>query len=442
MRATLALTFIILVSFSTSQRLFQSADKNENSNEGFVGLPRERLIINALTAEKYHNEKLNLRRKGGLHDYVTRLSDAEIAAYVHKEQLEHPDLDINAKAAEYGFSAKFELEDLEHMLYRCDRNQLINFALATEQQHRIDTNTTDLLGGLHDYVASLNDDELREIIMKEANEHTEKLGSYHKLEQFSKRVGFVDNFEVEDLNGQLYRKTKAELINLALAAEVVERTHMQSGLLGGLHDYVTSLDKEQLINYIMDRAQKYDEIKSYQKLENFRVAQNLTSDFELLELKHMLYRQNRNDLINMALAAEMEDRKDKEGISGGLYDSAVVRSDEYLMNYILQLAEQHSEMKNIDNLKELAKKYGFVNNFEIEHMENMFYRTDIVTLKKYALASEKLHRNKFGIDVDGGLHDYIDMLDKGQVIDYIIKEVKEHPEIQSLEKIEEYTNFN
>jgi hypothetical protein len=177
-----------LKSQSNNQQKF--LDHNSKKSGQFSGLSREKLQARALAAEKYHRSLTGRSILGGLHDRINSMSDEDLARYISKEQREHPELNLNEKVNEYGLlSEESQLKDLEHMLYRTDRLTLINYALATEAGHRIENKQTGLKGGLHDYVYTLSDDEIRQIIMAEATEH-KSFNSFSKLQNLASSLGF------------------------------------------------------------------------------------------------------------------------------------------------------------------------------------------------------------------------------------------------------------
>ena len=69
-------------------------------------------------------------------------------------------------------------------------------------------------------------------------------------------------------------------------------------------------------------------------------------------------------------------------------------------------------------------------------LHDYIWRLERPVLNNYALAAEQYHREKENIKLYGGLHDYINVLSNEQVIEYILKQVKQHPEIGSSQKLD------
>jgi len=63
-------------------------------------LPRDKLNLWALAAEKYHREVNNEHLLGGLDDYLSSLSDKQVIDYILKEVKEHPELGKSKKLDE------------------------------------------------------------------------------------------------------------------------------------------------------------------------------------------------------------------------------------------------------------------------------------------------------------------------------------------------------
>lgn len=151
-------------------------------------LPREELIGYALASETYSRNKKHLHLLGGLNDYISRLSNQEISDYILKSAKEFPELNnletLKTLVNKYQIDAKNFIQpevnvkspirggDLLSDLPSVPRDVLNNYAIAAEKYHREKLNLT-LLGGLHDFINTLTNQQVIEYITQEVKEHPE-----------------------------------------------------------------------------------------------------------------------------------------------------------------------------------------------------------------------------------------------------------------------------
>jgi len=76
----------------------------------------------------------------------------------------------------------------------------------------------------------------------------------------AEQLGNTKNFEIEELHHNLFRKSREDLEKYAIAAEKYQRASQGQGGLGGIHDYVFRLEKEEIIDFIMKVVHQYPEI--------------------------------------------------------------------------------------------------------------------------------------------------------------------------------------
>jgi len=162
-------------------------------------LDRVTLTAFAFTCEKYNTEKLGGKNiRGGLHDRIRSMSDAEIIDYILNKTKTYPELDSYNKLQElsvsYGFVKQPEnfLEGvdggLHDFIWRESRDVLIRWALTTEKHHNF-TKGIKILGGLEDYVNTMTNEQLVDYILAKAKEHPE-LNNAQALDKFSVEYGF------------------------------------------------------------------------------------------------------------------------------------------------------------------------------------------------------------------------------------------------------------
>ena len=150
---------------------------------------RDKLISITFALEKYHRKVLKEEDlEGGLHDYFWRIPDDELRAYIIREVKEHPEIDDITKIEELAKEFEKKPEDFEisegvkNYLIRANRENIINLALKLERYHRKKTGTEKFLGGLHDYIFYITDDDIRNYIYREIKENKE-INDVNQLEK-------------------------------------------------------------------------------------------------------------------------------------------------------------------------------------------------------------------------------------------------------------------
>jgi hypothetical protein len=150
---------------------------------------RPKLEAVALALEKYHRKDLPEKKIGGMHDYIWRIHDEELRSYIIREAKEHPEVDditiIDEMAKEF---SKKEDEIILHsgihdLLSVLDRDPLNKLAFKMERYHRKQTGTEKYMGGLHDYITYMPNEEIKNYIIREIKCHPE-LNSVEALRAF------------------------------------------------------------------------------------------------------------------------------------------------------------------------------------------------------------------------------------------------------------------
>jgi len=229
---------------------------------------RKTLIKWALALEKYQKKESNLR--GGLHDLIRLMSDADIAEYILTKVKEFPELDSEEKLNEL-IQQKHENTGLIgggiiDYVQAANRTTLINWALALEAYHR-EVNQLHLVGGLHDMIGVMSKKDIKKYIMTEAHDHSE-------ITNIAILNGLVTKFNINFTPHQTLSLALALediprniLINWALTTERYHRTvYDQKLIMGGLHDYVNVLSTDKIIEYIVKEADEHDDLNTLEKL--------------------------------------------------------------------------------------------------------------------------------------------------------------------------------
>jgi len=271
-----------------------------------------------------------------------------------------------------------QIGGLHDYIFGMNRETLMNWALTTEKYHR-NVNNQHQLGGLDDYINRLSNQELINYILKEAEEHPE-IANQDKLNALINEYK-INYFEPPkaNLGGDgglhdfIFKLEKEKLMEWALATEAYHRDVKHQHFMGGLDDYITSLSKEQIIEYIMKEIKEHPEIANQEKLDSLANKYNIKMN--------SVHEEAPKDL--QAQSPQAVDDEDNEGLG------------------------------------------------------DILFRTNRATLNKWALACEKYHRQVKNIHVIGGLNDYVTTLSDEQVMGYIVRLAREHPEIGSPAKLNE-----
>ena len=244
-------------------------------------LPRETLIQWALTAEAHDRKIKNVTLYGGLEDMIQGMKDSQIAEYVLDKTVTYPELNssetLNRLSLAYGISQPEKLKNgkfggLHDYIFRENRNTLIKWALTCEFHDKKEKNLQ-LLGGLHDYIDTMKNQEIADYILRMADSYP-TLNSSEQLENLSNSYGIKfdnqksltfltleDNSEIEGgLNDYIWRESRETLIKWAFASELYDRELKQSKIRGGIHDYIHSFTNEQIIEYVLKQAEEHKEL--------------------------------------------------------------------------------------------------------------------------------------------------------------------------------------
>jgi len=231
------------------------------------------------------------------------------------------------------------------------------------------------MGGLHDYINALKNEEVIAYIIEKTGTYPE-LASVEFLNSLVQKYGITDesahghgpktpssdDFGInlpKTIENILAYTERATLNKYALASEKYDREEKGVRLFGGLHDFINTLKNEEVIAYIIEKTGTYPELANVNFLGSLVQKYGITDE-------------------------------SAHGHGPVTLKAATPSNDEVGIN--------------------LPKT-----------PENILAYTDRATLNKYALAAEKYDREAKGIKLFGGLHDYIDTLSNEQVIAYILE---------------------
>jgi hypothetical protein len=240
-----------------------------------------------------------------------------------------------------GNSTVLEKDVIEYVM-SLNRTELTELGYLLEKYHRRVTGGKDLIGGLHDYVFRIPDDQIRKYVFDELKEHPEisKKMKLEKLVEDSKtQTEEVKTYDRDFIIGEGihdYLKTlnRDSLNKLALGLENYHRKLKDEFVFGGLHDYITQISDEDVKAYILKEANEHTEINSVKALDEFvNISLNLVKDQIDPSLLELLNKADKDKLLKIF-------RKIMKEIKMGPEESALIifqikdKSEEYIRDYV------------------------------------------------------------------------------------------------------------
>jgi len=223
---------------------------------------KEQLMMWALTTEAYHRDINHQHLMGGLDDYISSLSRDQIVSYILKETKEHPELantdKLNSLGQKYNISANAIHSDdqsmginlpktIENILAYSDRSTINKYALASEKYFR-EMKGVRLMGGLHDYISTLTNDQVINYILEKSQIYPE-LGNISYLASLVQKYNITD----ETAHGHVVGiATPSTMIKLPDAIESLKGPHTSPLMMtsvDNLNDIIANLDSKTLLAY-------------------------------------------------------------------------------------------------------------------------------------------------------------------------------------------------
>lgn len=319
--------------------------------------------------------------------------------------------------------------DLKTTLSNYSREQLQKLAFYTEKYDRVKRGVADtIIGGLEDYIFRLTNENIIDIIVRHAETYPE-LKEAGKLESLA---GISTMTKEESLRDFILKKDIEELRTIALAAEKYVREKENRKSIGGLHDYIRTLDKEDIVTIIMGFVETYPELAVNKTL--FVISKE--TSFDESELREYYSQKTREELLQYGLACDEYDRVRNPRI-GGIHDYIFKLNKEEILNILLTCVKLHPELSEKGELDTIKNNYNLAKpgifGSILEYI-NTFSTDD---LKKLALAGEQYERDVKGLHLIGGLHDYVDTLSSSQLKRIILDYVNAFPELRTPGKLEQ-----
>lgn len=385
---------------------------------------RTDLIKLVIAAQQKDRENRNITLiLGGVEDYVNKIDDHRIKSILAKFVLENKEINDSEFFEKYAnVTAMPEGLNFNNTLKFMGRLKLNSYAFACEKYSR---NGQVVLGGLHEYIDVLTEDEVIEYILKCTETHKELLEN-NKLDEIAKQ----DIIPLEDLAELLKSLQKYQLAVIAITADEYDRDH--TGKRGGIAEYVFTLTQSELIQFIREKAEKYSELR----VERF--FKTLIERYEERVLFANFYHASfliqsltKNDLLEVAYACEKFARakSNQSYITGGLHDYASKLSEEQLKEIIFEFFRSHKELTRIDFLEELLSSPKLV-------VKDNLIQLPIETLQVICVNLESYDRDVRNHHPDGGIHDYVTRLSKEELLSYIFKMFDKYPILNIVGELE------
>jgi len=229
---------------------------------------------------------------------------------------------------------------------------------------------------------------------------------------------------------------RVELEQWGLAAELYHAEVYNSTVIqGGMHDYVHLISGNSIIKYILSEANELPELNSVEKFKN------LTARFMLGTKKRAtfskLYEYDREQLIKWALQCEGYHYRNQT-VLGGIHDRIRTITVKELVEYIQHILDLHKEF----GLMEYFRLKYLEDTPTLGGLHDFIFRLPREKIFNWALACEAYDRKIRNVHLKGGLHDYIDILSDEQIAEYVLAMAKKYPELDSMQKLDEITTKN
>jgi hypothetical protein len=199
--------------------------------------------------------------------------------------------------------------DVIEFIVNLSREDLIPTAYTLEIYHRKINHQEGLMGGLHDYVFSISDDQIRNYVFKELIEHPEisQINTIKMMTEATKATTeklrkYGREFLVgEGIHDYLRAAPRDKLESLAFAVEKYHQKIREEFLFGGLHDYITQISDDDLRSYIAKETNEHNEINNVKALEELINVRNedFLKNYVKDEVSNLLKNADRNQLMKM-----------------------------------------------------------------------------------------------------------------------------------------------
>jgi len=347
----------------------------------------EQLRTYCIRVENWERVNEKSHKIGGIHDYVRRLDKDGCVKYIITESLKNKelfDLQFFQKTIipENQIIGGGDLAKTAHnvvmmtnLLNAQSVEDLREYCVRVEKWERLNGKNTKM-GGVHDYVQRLDKDGLVKYIITESLKNNELFDLEFFADTIQAPNGVIGgndlanvSYKVSQMSDYLNAKTVEDLRDYCVKIEAWERVNGKNSKMGGVHDYVMTLDKDGCIKYLIGESVKFRELL---ELEFFTLAVAVptpvvpVAPVDPVEplvggLSDYIFKINRDTLSSFALTCERY-ISEKTGVQvlGGIHDKLRLMTDQEIAEYILSVAQTYSELNSYYNMQKLAHEYGII----------------------------------------------------------------------------------
>ena len=194
-----------------------------------------------------------------------------------------------------------------------------------------------------------------------------------KLNLLCVSYGFSNEAQIEEtqivggLVDYIWKQSDDVLGQWALTCDAYDKEKRNIHLYGGLEDYISILNREQLTDIILKHAKTYSELNSYVKLNQLAETNGFSPEAEkqveeplmVGGLGDYIWRESDAVLREWALTCvRYEKEKENSTMVGGLVNYVRLLKKEELIEIILNYSKKYPELNSKINLNQLAHGYG------------------------------------------------------------------------------------
>lgn len=271
---------------------------------------------------------------------------------------------------------------LSSMLEEKSVEELRSYCLKLEEYER---RGQFLVGGLHDYIETMDRAACKQYILKGAMKNIELLDlpTFSKVVQDKSDIAFLTEEEKEkpigggDLPNLSFKVSKLSYLLVSMSEEElqkfvirVENWQRKNGIAVLDHQYAYYMKKEESISYIIGEAVKNKQLLEYDffvetianPIDEFHRRYNPSgpSTESLMQFINVL---ERKELERFALTCELytRERENIKNVYGGIHDRLRSMSDREILDYINSVVMKYPQLDGYYNISKLADQYGLKN---------------------------------------------------------------------------------
>jgi hypothetical protein len=351
----------------------------------------------------------------------------------------------------------YQYLQLKAMLKERSLENLRSYCLKLESYSREKSGKI-ILGGLHDYIDSMDRNDCMDYISTSVMQNRELLEKQKLLSVIAPEELIIGGdghdekaYAFINLKNTWTDRSLGELKDYCLRVEKYVNSKKSTPVFGGLHDYIFRMNKDACIEYLSKAVLDNEELLNNNTFYSVATPQMIIGGddhdeiaYKFLQLKKSLKANSKEELKSYCLKLEKYvNSKRDEPMMGGIHDYIDKLSKEDMMSYISEVTLNNQELldaqkfKAVVTEKEVIVKAGGHHDivaFKYLQLKAQLKEKSLEELKDYSLRLEKYVNEKNGVELIGGLHDYIGTWKQDNCIEYISKVVLNNEELLEQEK--------